>query len=121
MTIKQCIKAIKENESSIFDFEGFDNKKDEDLKNHLLFLIRQKYGSPNLSDSKRVKKAGKNTNELKAMGLYWHSKKVSWYYKPSWYVKKGTSQWDMEKIRNTFGSQVIKNENTNSKNDFVLA
>ena len=60
--------------------------------------------------------------ELKAMGLYWHSKKVSWYYKPSWYVKKGKSQWDMEKIRNTFGSQVVNNNNSNStKNDFVLA
>ncbi len=44
---------------------------------------------------------------LKKAGLSWHSKRVLWYWKPSWYVKKDSRIWNMNEIRETFGSRVV--------------
>lgn len=47
--------------------------------------------------------------------LWWHSKKKCWYYKPSWYTKRSGSNWDFEKIRNTYGSEVVETEGQTRK------
>jgi hypothetical protein len=44
------------------------------------------------------------------LGLHWNYKKNAWYYKPSWYVKKSKNIWSMNEIRDTFGSEVVEQE-----------
>ncbi len=71
MTIKQIKKAIAENNLSIFDFTGFNSKRDTELKNELLRTLREKYSRPRDTDDKRIQRAGK-TNEAKAYFLLKH-------------------------------------------------
>jgi len=44
------------------------------------------------------------------IGLIWNPKKTCWYYKPAWYYKKNKNTWSMNKIRETWGSQIIEKE-----------
>ncbi len=46
--------------------------------------------------------------ELKKLGLLWNSTKSMWYWKPHWWTRKGSQQWDMEKIRDVYGSDSVK-------------
>ncbi len=48
-------------------------------------------------------------NKLSEKKLIWNSKKIAWYWKPPWYVKRGGDTWDMSKIRETWGSQIVNN------------
>ncbi len=50
--------------------------------------------------------------ELKKLKFLWNPKKKLWYWKPAWYRKKDKKTWDMNKIRNTFGSQKVYQDNT---------
>ena len=61
------------------------------------------------------KQLGKNGLKLK-----WNNKKLAWYYSPSWYVKHG-SNWDMDKIRSTYGSDIINNENKQDQEKLKIA
>ncbi len=38
------------------------------------------------------------------IGLLWHSKNVAWYYKPKWYYNKNSKPWDLDKVRDVYGS-----------------
>ena len=56
-TIKQVISDIESNKHTIFDFEGFNSEKHENLVDELCFLIEKKFGSRYLSEAAREKKA----------------------------------------------------------------
>ena len=72
MTIKQIKKAIEENISnSILTFEGFNSKRDTELKNELLHALKDKYSRPKDTDKKRIDRAGK-TKEAEAYFLLKH-------------------------------------------------
>ena len=45
---------------------------------------------------------------LKNAGLFWAGRKQAWYFKPKEYKAKKHKAWDMDKIRNTFGSETIE-------------
>jgi hypothetical protein len=65
-------------------------------------------------------------DQLKALKLWWHSKKKCWYYKPNWYVKKGRKQYSFEEIRNAYGSTIVDESqkssgSKNTNNDFIPA
>lgn len=47
---------------------------------------------------------------LKTAGYLWSPKKTSWYFRPSEYKSYNRSSWSMEKIRSTYGSHTIKDE-----------
>lgn len=63
----------------------------------------------------------------KGLKLRWHGDKKAWYYKPSWYYNKSKNSWDMNKIRDVYGSQVVdqnqkpNNRQKNNNNDFIPA
>ena len=42
------------------------------------------------------------------IGCYWASAKKKWYYRPEEWVSSSKGNWDMEEIRDTHGSKVIK-------------
>lgn len=65
MTIKQLIKAINENKKTMFDFEGFNEQKHDELVKLLCFKINEKFNSRHLSDNKRLEKASKTIPDLK--------------------------------------------------------
>jgi flavorubredoxin len=46
--------------------------------------------------------------QLKQAGFYWASKKCMWYWKPEEVTSSKHKTWDMEKIRNKYGSQLVK-------------
>ena len=72
MTIKQIKKAIEENISnSILTFDGFNSKRDTELKNELLHALKDKYSRPKDTDKKRIDRAGK-TKEAEAYFLLKH-------------------------------------------------
>ena len=48
--------------------------------------------------------------ELKNLGYRWSPQKGCWYWKPAWYRKRGRESWDMDRIRNTWGSETVKQE-----------
>jgi len=45
---------------------------------------------------------------IKKAGFKWASKKKSWYFKPSDWVKKSRGSMDMDAIRKTHGSESVK-------------
>ena len=51
-----------------------------------------------------TKKENRKVFNKEGLGLLWNSKKLAWYYKPAWYSKKGGKTWDMDKIRDAYGS-----------------
>lgn len=54
-------------------------------------------------------------SSLKSLGLLWNNNKKCWYYKPAWYHKIGRESWSMNRIRSTWGSQVINNNNSENE------
>jgi len=48
--------------------------------------------------------------ELKDSSYRWHSKKLMWYWKPKQYRSRSKGSWDMNKIRDTFGSDSVKEQ-----------
>lgn len=40
----------------------------------------------------------------------WHRTKQKWYYKPKWYYSNSRGSWTMDKIRNRYGSEIIKKD-----------
>jgi curved DNA-binding protein CbpA len=57
---------------------------------------------------------GKNGLQLK-----WNNQKTAWIYMPSWYKGFKHESWDMDKIRNVYGSSVVNNRQ--EQNDLVYA
>lgn len=41
---------------------------------------------------------------IKAAGYWWACKKSAWYFRPADYKSHNKGDWDMEKIRDTYGS-----------------
>lgn len=50
--------------------------------------------------------------KLKEAGFKWASKKCCWYFRPEDYKSRRHKSWLMSDIRNKYGSQIIKNEQT---------
>lgn len=48
---------------------------------------------------------------IKEAGYFWACKKAKWYFKPEGFKSKGRGTWDMEKIRNTYGSSEVEKNN----------
>lgn len=46
---------------------------------------------------------------LKTSGFKWAPKKSMWHFRPAEYKSFNRGKWDMDKIRMTHGSQIIKN------------
>jgi len=49
-------------------------------------------------------------DQLKELGYRWHSKRVCWYYKPAWYRKRNRNYWSMDQIRETWGSEKVRQQ-----------
>lgn len=47
---------------------------------------------------------------LKEAGFKWAPKKLMWHYRPADYKSFNRGNWDIEKIRERHGSQIIKNK-----------
>ncbi len=47
---------------------------------------------------------------LKENGFKWAPKKMRWYYRPNDYKSRAQGTWSMNKIREIYGSDAIKNE-----------
>lgn len=45
---------------------------------------------------------------IKALGFMWASNKKMWYLKPENHTSRRHKTWDMDKIRNTYGSQKVE-------------
>ena len=65
-TVKQIIAEINENKKSMFDFEGFNQKKHDELVKELCYTIMHKFDSRYFSQEKREKIACKTIPDLKA-------------------------------------------------------
>ena len=65
-TVKQIIAEINENKKSLFDFEGFNQKKHDELVKELCYAIMHKFDSIYFSQEKREKIACKTIPDLKA-------------------------------------------------------
>jgi hypothetical protein len=50
-------------------------------------------------------------DKLKEIGFTWCGKKFVWALKPIGYIKKSKKVWDMDKIRDSFGSEKIIGNN----------
>jgi len=49
--------------------------------------------------------------EIKKLGLVWNNLKSMWVWKPSWYqAPKGHKPWEMDKIRQAYGSKKVEEE-----------
>ena len=46
---------------------------------------------------------------IKAAGYWWAKKKCSWYFRPADYKSRNKGDWDMEKIRDKYGSVSVSN------------
>ena len=65
-TVKQIIAEINENKKYLFDFEGFNQKKHDELVKELCYAIMHKFESRQFSQEKREKIACKTIPDLKA-------------------------------------------------------
>lgn len=52
-------------------------------------------------------KAHKDT--LKAAGYWWAHKKCAWYFRPQDHKSRNNGDWDLDKIRDTYGSTAVNN------------
>ena len=43
-------------------------------------------------------------DQIKALKFQWHSKKIAWYLKPDDYKKRSHKDYDLEEIRNMYGT-----------------
>lgn len=48
--------------------------------------------------------------EIKNAGFKWAKEKLKWYWHPTGYRRIGGKKWDMEQIRNTYGSEKVKGQ-----------
>ncbi len=46
----------------------------------------------------------KYKSEIKAAGYWWAKKKCAWYFRPDDYKSRNKGDWDMDKIRDKYGS-----------------
>ena len=46
---------------------------------------------------------------IKAAGYWWAKKKCSWYFRPADYKSRNKGDWDMDKIRDKYGSVSVNN------------
>jgi hypothetical protein len=44
---------------------------------------------------------------IKAAGYWWACKKSAWYFRPSDHKSRNKGDWDLEKIRDTYGSMAV--------------
>lgn len=47
---------------------------------------------------------------IKATGYWWACKKSAWYFRPPDHKSRNKGDWDLEKIRDTYGSTSVNNE-----------
>jgi hypothetical protein len=47
-------------------------------------------------------------NAIKAAGDWWAKKKAAWYFRPPDHKSRNKGDWDLEKIRDTYGSMAVK-------------
>lgn len=47
---------------------------------------------------------------IKAAGYWWACKKSAWYFRPPDHKSRNKGDWDLEKIRDTYGSTSVNNE-----------
>lgn len=69
-------------------------------------------------------------DQIKALGFFWAGKKKMWYFRPAEHKSKAHKPMDMDDIRSRYGSEVIKNEDSeklakqpkrSSKNTLIAA
>ena len=53
-------------------------------------------------------------NVIKAAGFWWAKKKAAWYYRPADYKSRNRGKWDLEKIRDTYGSTNVQTQTPQS-------
>jgi curved DNA-binding protein CbpA len=58
-----------------------------------------------------------NKDRLKALGFHWHSKKTAWYLKPEDYRKKSRRDYDLDEIRQIYGTSGKVSSNGTTKID----
>lgn len=46
---------------------------------------------------------------LKAAGYWWANKKCAWYFRPAEHKSRNQGDWDLDKIRDTYGSTQVNN------------
>lgn len=46
-------------------------------------------------------------DQIKALGFFWAGKKAKWYYRPAEHKSRRHKAWDMDEIRNKYGSSVV--------------
>ena len=46
-------------------------------------------------------------DQIKALGFFWAGKKAKWYYRPAEHKSRRHKSWDMDEIRNKYGSSVV--------------
>ncbi|NOR70652.1 MAG: DnaJ domain-containing protein [Methylomarinum sp.] len=51
-----------------------------------------------------------NTKQYKAAGYWWAKKKCSWYFRPADYKSRNKGDWNMDKIRDKYGSVSVNNQ-----------
>jgi len=49
-------------------------------------------------------------DQIKSLGCYWASQKKKWYYRPSEYKSLNRGSWNMEAIREKYGSSIVKGQ-----------
>lgn len=47
---------------------------------------------------------------LKAAGYWWAPKKTAWYFRPPDHKSRNKGEWDLDKIRDTYGSTSVNHE-----------
>ena len=60
-------------------------------------------------------------DKLKDLKFQWHSKKIAWYLKPEDYRKKSRKDYELEEIRNMYGTSGQMNSTGTSKLEEVSA
>lgn len=48
--------------------------------------------------------------QIKDLGFFWASKKLSWYYRPAEHKSRCHKSWEMDKIRSKYGSSFVKSD-----------
>ena len=59
--------------------------------------------------------------QLKALRFQWHSKKIAWYLKPEDYKKRSRKDYDLDEIREMYGTSGAVNSRGTVKVEAVRA
>ena len=51
-------------------------------------------------------------DQIKSLGCYWASQKKKWYYRPAEYKSLNRGSWNMDAIREKYGSSIVKGKNS---------